>query len=326
MTSDFEGQAVAGHAPHLVTSPRGRVTYVYLMSHGFSGSTLTTFLLGAHPEIATVGEMGIAPKAGFHPDEYVCSCQEFLRNCPFWQRVSEAMRERGQDFDMRRGGLLFDPDSHDLADRLLASALRPPLLEQARRLAIQMASSPRTKLREVIARNEAFADVVCGLKGCHTFVDASKRPERAVRLLEARSFDLRVLHLVRDPRAVANSCVKNLGYTIEDGARSVAAMHAYCMRARDYFPSEAWLTVRYEDLCADVQGVLGRIFEFAGVSPATIGNFRAADHHVIGNRMRLDRTSQITVDEKWKSVLTAADVAAVNALAGKAIRECGYPD
>ena len=33
---------------------------VYIMGHGYSGSTLLTFLLGAHPEIATIGELGIA--------------------------------------------------------------------------------------------------------------------------------------------------------------------------------------------------------------------------------------------------------------------------
>jgi hypothetical protein len=309
-----------------MNSARSPLSYVYLMSHGFSGSTLLTFLLGAHPEIATVGEMGIAPKAGIHPDEYVCSCQKLIGQCDFWRRVSSAMRERGYDFDIRRGGLLLDPDSDDLSDRLLASALRPSFMEQARRLAIQVVPTPRAKMREVIARNDAFAEVVCGLKRCRTFVDASKRPERAVRLLESSALKLRVLHLVRDARAVSYSCVKNLGYTIEEGARSVAAMHTYCTRAREYFPSDAWLTIRYEDLCTDVHGELARIFDFLGVANVTIGDFRASDHHVIGNRMRLDRTSQIALDDTWRAALTAADLAVVASIAGGANRAAGYAE
>jgi hypothetical protein len=303
-----------------------RLSYVFLMSHGFSGSTLLTFLLGAHPAIATVGEMGIAPKSGIHPDQYLCSCQELIRKCEFWISVSAAMRKQGFDFDIRQSGLLFDPDSHDLSDRLLASALRPRLIERARRLAIHLAPAPRARMREVISRNEAFARIVCDLKGCRTFVDASKRPERAVRLLDSPSFDVRVVHLVRDARAVAYSCTKNLRYTIADGARSAAAMHDYCMRAREHFPRSRWLTVRYEDLCTDVHGVLGRIFEFAGVPNLAIDDFRASEHHVIGNRMRLRPTSQITVDETWKDALRAADLAIVESVAGKANRACGYTE
>jgi len=30
---------------------------LYLMGHGYSGSTLLTFLLGSHPQIATIGEL-----------------------------------------------------------------------------------------------------------------------------------------------------------------------------------------------------------------------------------------------------------------------------
>jgi hypothetical protein len=289
--------------------------YIYLMSHGFSGSTLTTFLLGAHPEIATVGEMGIAPKAGIHPDEFVCSCQELIGECEFWGEVSAEMRTRGFEFDIRRGGLLFDPDSDALSDRLLASALRPKLLERARRVAIDVLPASRSKKRSVLACNETFVNIVCARKGCRTFLDSSKRPERAVRLLDA-SFDIRVLHLVRDARAVSYSCVKNLGATIAEGAQSVAAMHDECMRARHYFPDEAWLTVRYEDLCRDVPGVLARIFEFAGVRNALIDDFRRTDHHIIGNRMRLQQTSDIALDQKWKAALTSADLALIESIAG----------
>jgi hypothetical protein len=295
------------------------------MSHGFSGSTLATFLLGAHPGVATVGELGIAPKAGFHPDEYVCSCQSLIGQCPFWRRVSAGMAERGFDFDIRDGGLLFDPDSDVLSDRLLAAALRPPLIEHARRVAIELVPSARATKRAVLARTEAFVRTVCGMKGCSTFLDAHKRPERAVRLLDSPAFDVRVLHLVRDPRAVSYSCVKNLGTTIEEGARSVAHIHELCMRARPYFAADAWLTVRYEDLCADVSGVLGRIFAFAGVPNIPTGDFRESSQHIIGNRMRLERTSEIALDEKWKTALDATDLSVVETHAGSVRRAFGYP-
>ncbi|HEV2843921.1 MAG TPA: hypothetical protein VG477_03670, partial [Thermoanaerobaculia bacterium] len=59
---------------------------VYIMGHGFSGSTLLTFLLGTHPRIATIGELGIAQlaKEQLTPDDYLCSCKAPIRDCDFW--------------------------------------------------------------------------------------------------------------------------------------------------------------------------------------------------------------------------------------------------
>src|SRR5581483_12108277 len=70
------------------------------------------------------------------------------------------------------------------------------------------------------------------------------------------------------------------------------------------------LRVHYEDLCDDTDATLARIERLAGVAPEPFsGDFRTAEHHILGNSMRLDRVSTIIKSERWKTKLSAADLA-----------------
>ena len=63
-----------------------------------------------------------------------------------------------------------------------------------------------------------------------------------------------------------------------------------------------WIEVRYEEVCADPKGTLRRIFDFLGLDPSRwVQGFRSVEHHVVGNGMRLDSTSEIRPDERWKT-------------------------
>jgi hypothetical protein len=61
------------------------------------------------------------------------------------------------------------------------------------------------------------------------------------------------------------------------------------------------------------------------VDPAqTSADFRSVEHHVLGNGMRLDPTSEIRLDQRWKSVLSPADLPVFDSVAGKLNRRYGY--
>jgi Sulfotransferase family len=296
---------------------------VYIMGHGYSGSTLLTFLLGAHPEIATIGELGIAPSA--KTEDYLCSCRTPIRECAFWHRVAREMAARGHDFDVWEADLDFRARGGWLADVVLRAVQRGPLLEAARGAALHAVPGARRELFRVLARIEALVEIVTGIKGCGIFVDSSKRPERAVLMQRFGGFDMRVIHLVRDGRAVSWSTMKNLGVGPEEAARSWLADNHGCEHARRYFPADRWLTLRYEDLCAEPLATLHRVYGFLGVSAKNgMHDFRAADHHIIGNRMRLSSTSEIRLDESWKEALTPAQVALIQGRVTDLNRRFGY--
>jgi Sulfotransferase family len=292
-------------SPSLSATPRREnIPYAFVLAHSFSGSTLLSFLLGAHPEIATVGEMFIAP--GHETESYPCSCGEPIGQCPFWRRVSAQMAARGVPFDVRGAESSLSAASYGaLGRRVVWAEPRGPVLEGLRRTALRLLPGVRRELDRRIAINRHLAEVVLNLRGGRVFVDATKRPGRALLLRRDPRLDVRVIHLVRDGRAVARSASRNLGVSVEDGARSWAASARRCEDLRRSFPRERWLTVRHEDLCRDPATALRRIFAFLDVAPGAadgdLGAVRAGDHHIIGNRMRLSQLSEIRLDERWRT-------------------------
>lgn len=302
---------------------------VYIMGHGYSGSTLLTFLLSTHPQIATIGELGIAPQAkeDLEPEQYLCSCKTPVRDCGFWQRVSSEMAKRGHAFDIWDADLDFRVHGGGVADVLLRAVQRGPVLETARSVGIQVVPAARREMDRVVARISSLTEIVSRLKGCDTFLDSSKRPERATLMQRSGNFDMRVIHLVRDGRAVSWSSMKHLKIGPEEAARSWLADNGGSEHARRYFPGDRWMTLRYEDLCADPDGTLLRLHAFMGI-PSRNGfhNFRAVDNHIIGNQMRLSSTSEIRLDESWKQALTREQMTTIDRLVAPLNRRYGYGD
>ena len=72
----------------------------YILAASHSGSTLLAMLLGAHPEVCSVGELKISPTALGDPRQYRCSCGQRITACTFWKHVGAAMKVRGHQFDV----------------------------------------------------------------------------------------------------------------------------------------------------------------------------------------------------------------------------------
>ena len=90
-------------------------------------------------------------------------------------------------------------------------------------------------------------------------------------------------------------------------------------------PSSQWMQVHYEELCAQPGPTLRRLSGFLGLAPEKVNlNFRSRVQHVIGNGMRLDSSSEIKLDERWKEHLSAEDLKAFDDVAGELNRQYGY--
>lgn len=302
-----------------------RINFVYIMGHGYSGSTLLTFLLGAHPQIATIGELYIAPRAKTKPEDFLCSCKTPIRDCGFWQRVASGMEERGQPFDVWDSDLEFRARDGGVADVILRAVQRGPVLETARKIGLKVVPRAKREQARLLTRHEALVRTIAGIKGSGTFLDSSKRPERAVYMQRVPAFDMKVIHLVRDGRAVSYSSMKNLGIGPEEAAESWVADNRASELAKSHFPADRWMFLRYEDLCADPDVRLKQVYDFIGVPSSNgVKDFRSVEQHIIGNRMRLSTTSEIRLDEKWKQALTPEQMAVIERRVTPLNRRYGY--
>lgn len=299
-------------------------TCLYIASPSFSGSTLLTMLLGGHRQIATIGEL-----KGGQEDmaTYGCACGELFARCPFWQELIARLKDRGFVYDLsdRRTMPAFNMPDSFLGDKFIRCAFGSRHFEFVRDFMLAFWPGCKSRVEHVRRYTQAFIDVLFELTGGNVFVDSSKDPVRIKYLAAMPGLQLKVVHLVRDGRGVANSSRKNMRMTIEAAASEWSATQAEIERVTARFCPGRVLRVRYEDLCAEPERVVGRILEFIGVhGPYHINEAAEREQHVLGNRMRLRGVLPIKLDESWREQLSPDDLSAFERVAGRTNQMYGY--
>ncbi|MFQ5428674.1 MAG: sulfotransferase [Phycisphaerae bacterium] len=298
------------------------IDLVYIAGPSYSGSTLLTFLLNAHPAVGTIGEL----KWGtIDLETYRCSCGALLRACPFWSGVGADVRESGLPFELERPETDFRFRAHPLTDRLARARNRGRTFERFRDAAMAVLPASRRNRSTIAAINRAVIQAVLRRQQAACFLDASKDPVRLRHLLATGDYAVRMIQLLRDGRGVTCSTIKNKCVSAEEAASDWAKTHEQIERIGEELGQDGFLAVRYEDLCADVTATCERIFAFIGVDPSGAArDYRAVEHHILGNSMRLRAGSEIRLDESWRSLLPAKDLATFERVAGERNRTYGY--
>jgi len=296
----------------------------YILSPSYSGSTLLTFLLARHPQIATVGELK-ATRFGSDINEYPCSCGCLFLECPFWRKVEERMRQKERDFSLRGFETYFRASGDKLADLLLRVSVRNGLFEKARHLWLASWPPATRALREIASQNLAFIDTVTEMQKAQVFLDSSKEAVRLLHFRRATDLDIRVIQLVRDGRGFVNSFRNHTQSSIRTAAREWVHTQQECRRVLGAFRADQRIRIRYEDICSDTQGAIRRLHEFLGLSAMEdpLEN-TTTELHILGNKMRLQPLREIKLDEKWRSALSPRDLADFERVAGNMNREFGY--
>jgi len=304
-------------------------------------------LTGAQPKACTVGELKLKPSAIRNLDRYLCSCGQPIRQCGFWSGVSAAMRDKGHEFDLASADTSVSGIDNAFARRLLEPLHRGPLLEAGRDMLLNSIPGWRAYLARAQARVAALVESVQELSGAEVVVDSSKNGVGLKYLLRNPGLDIRVLRLIRDGRGVALTYVDPERFADATdperrsggfGGEPPADELSMAMAAREWrrsneeaenvlarLPESQWMEVRYERLCTDTEETLRAICQFLGLpSTDVVLDFRATEHHVVGNGMRLDATSQIVLDERWRERLTPEDLEIFESIAGSLNRRYGY--
>jgi hypothetical protein len=302
-------------------------------------------LLNAHPQVCSVGELK-ATHLG-DPDDYRCSCGEFIQECGFWMKVKEGMARRGYDFDIADARTDYREVESRYAWWLLGPLHRGMVLESLRDSALGISLTWRKKLLEIHRRNAALSSTVAEITGAQVVVDSSKRALRLKYLLRNPELEVKVIRLIRDGHGVALTYMdtarfadakdpslraggtgegrKNIKLTMAQAAYQWRRSNEEAENVLRRLHKSQWIEVRYEGLCKDTENTLGRLFEFFCVDPNKCArNFRAIEHHVVGNGMRLDTTSEIRLDERWRQELGEQDLTIFDSVAGQMNRQYGY--
>lgn len=299
-----------------------RTRLLYILGPSYSGSTLLTFLIGQHPEVATVGELKAAVTGPV--EENHCSCGARWDQCPFWQEVQDRMRTSGAAFSLEHFGTHFGRGSA-VFRRLISASVRHPCFAWPSQLALKILPPMRQEWHTIVEQNRRLINVVLKLQGGHVFLDGSKDPERLNQLLEADAWDIKVLRLIRDGRGVTNSYMKHNCVSMTVAAREWVRTEKACDRVLRRVSPASLLTLQYEALCASVEETLAAIWVWAELEPPTPAKMRPlGTMHILGNPMRLGFRNAIKLDQKWRTELCPVDLETFNRIAGSLNRLRGY--
>jgi len=192
-----------------------------------------------------------------------------------------------------------------------------------------------------LLRNDATANAglfgrAIEVGGKRIALDSSKTTGRADLLARSDLFDLTVIHLVRDSRAIAYSNRRKQAKVPAPEKRSynlVPSVHGWQklnLRTRRLFrgrPGVRYIPVRYEDLTADPRAALQSVLAALGLPwNESMLRYREHTHHNIeGNRMRLGGDSAIRADTEYLTALRPADWWLATLLSWRGLRTFGYP-
>ena len=170
-----------------------RTPVLFIGGLGRSGSTLLDLLLAGVPGMVPVGELRHLWTRGLRDDDR-CACGARFSACPFWNAVGDHSFGGWTNVD---------------ADRTIALARR---VDRHRRLMTTAPAwrEPSHELRRYGEMLEQLFAGILAVSGGEVVIDSSKDPPHGFVLRRTPGIDLRIVHLVRDSRGVAESWGKAL--------------------------------------------------------------------------------------------------------------------
>jgi hypothetical protein len=297
----------------------------YLAGTSYCGSTLLAFLMDRHPDIASIGEVALAPESRRKPiNSYLCSCGAPIVGCKFWNEVFQAVQASGVSLNVSNWThdfTYFNP----LVQRVLGVYSDRRSVQNFHRLMTFILPVHRQKVRKASRASVVFMRAVMDRTNARIFFDATKSLMRLYHLLRIRNLDVRVVWLIRDVRAYVRSCQKLAQSGIEESATVWKRYHVAADQILSSLPREKVFRLRYEDLLTHRDIWMPELCEFLGVPSVEMpSEINACEHHIIGNSMRLRGHMPVTLNEDWRSELTRQQQAEALRVAGELNTRFGY--
>ncbi len=271
-----------------------------------SGTTLLSEVLGSLPGAVAVGELsGVWREAASGGP---CSCGENLDRCALWGPALQAVSD---EHGVRRS------DYASVA-QLTALVLRTRNAQVLAGLGHRAPSEWPDEVRRYVDITTTMLREIRRQTGAEVLIDSSKLPPGYLTASLVPGADVRVIHIVRDPRAVAHSELKTRHREGSDTdrlppGRSVM-MSAYYwtgfnLAVRRYANAASVYTrIRYEDFAARPHEASAQLARYLGL-PASPGGHDgnvmqlAASHLAVGNPSRFaSRKRVIAPDLSWQEL------------------------
>jgi hypothetical protein len=300
------------------------IRVLYIAGSGRSGSTILDNILGQLEGFVSVGEVRFLWERGMI-DDRLCGCGRSFSTCPFWSEVLT------KAFGSPRG---VDPvEQVALLSRGIRARRIPRLLGRRRRTGFV------THLEPLPERLTALYRAIAEVSGASWIVDSSKLPTYGALLSGIPGFDVRAVHLVRDPRATAYSWLRKKRLPDGDGlfmqqqgpVRSSALWTLWNAAPGWFWRGRSRLVVRYEDFVRSPRPAVESILTHVGAPVGALPFVSerevelAPAHGVAGNPSRFTTgVVALKSDDAWRTEMRPRHRRVVTAVTWPLLHRFGY--
>ena len=303
---------------------------LYIAGSGRSGSTILGQILNQVEGFFLGGELDYFWERGLIENR-LCGCGAFFEECPMWRSVLE------RSFGGSGGG---DPE-HVLALRE-HRASNWDLLLKSRHNSRERSS----QVQEYLGALGRLYESMQIASDSTVIVDTSKSPAYGYALAHTPGIELRVVHVVRDPRAVSYSWSVRKKRQPASGKKSSRFMTAHnpiessmLWSASNNLVERIWgnnanryMLLRYEDFVERPKHAIERILALVGEEKANspfVGErdvLLEPNHTFSGNPDRL-KSGVIALrrDEEWRHQMSNLQRAVVVSATWPGLRRYNYP-
>lgn len=315
---------------HSSTHPAGVV--VFILSDVRSGSTVLDQVLGANPQVFSLGEVhwlkayALEDRELYDPiHPLLCTCGKPVSGCVFWGKVSNIL---GRPL----GSLELIPDNFGWRGRgqqnILSRIAHLPrhLLEyfptvfRSRTIHLMFGGS------QVSADSIALYEAVFEASGARYLIDSSKSSFRFRLVNEIWPDRVRVIFLARDYRAVVHSKMKR-GAEMSNAARGWRRTMTIIDALTSDLPPNRLYKLKYESLCSDPHTELTSLCRFLDLefTPAMLERPVENIHHIGGSPSKFDSSrSQIKFDTTHDGAFDKNSLALLRCLVGSIADDWEY--
>jgi len=295
-----------------------KIKVLFITGSGRCGSTILHDILGQIDGFSAIGELRYIWERGFIRNR-LCGCQLPFQECELWRAVVNEAFDSINNVDAQKMFRL----THNFRLYHLFLALFP----YSR---IKLTS----RFKEYLDNLERLYRAIQTSTRCRLIIDSTKDIQYGYLLQKIPMIELYIVHLIRDPRAVAYSWsrkklfepdIKNFEYMDQKNSiRSSLQWNARNIIAEIYLRKKAlrYMMLRYEDFIKKPQESVKRILSMVGEAEADLSfikhskvKINKANHSVFGN---LDRfrtgTVELKIDNEWKAKMKILDKISVVAL------------
>ena len=281
-----------------------KVKVLYIAAASRSGTTLLECMLNALPGICGAGELTYIWERGYTRNE-LCGCGTPFHQCDFWAEIRRDAHESGDlDYHAMRRLRSYVCAYHRLP-QLVVPELRSELFESR----LKTYSERLVRLYQSIQR----------ISGARLITDSSKYPSELFLLGAIDQIELRVVHVVRNAKAVVYAWQK------WKQRPDVHWKKEYFSRYPFYQTALAWnvfnlliatfesrnipyIRVQYEELIREPKATLAAIGRVAGFDASDLGFIEdhtvhlSDNHSVSGNPVRFQRGPiRLKLDDEWEN-------------------------